>query len=91
MEETDLNNSSSNPTHSASSNHRIAIADGATPYRLTISAFFPRPALPGDNPLTDEGVALGRKLFFDPQLSINDSQSCASCTDPAKRSWTAGA
>ncbi len=64
--------------------HRVLMAARASPYRLTISAFFPRPALPGDNPLTDQGVALGRKLFFDTRLSINDSQSCASCHDPAK-------
>src|SRR5262249_10271603 len=36
------------------------IAPGATPYRLTISRFFPQPALPLDNPLTEEGVDLGR-------------------------------
>lgn len=40
---------------------------------------FPRPALPGDNPMTDEGIALGRLLFNDTRLSINGSQSCASC------------
>ncbi|HZQ48432.1 MAG TPA: MbnP family protein, partial [Verrucomicrobiae bacterium] len=64
-------------------NTRLEMAADATPYRLTISAFFPRPALPADNPLTGEGVALGRKLFFDPQLSINNSQSCASCHNPS--------
>ncbi len=62
---------------------QLEIAKNATPYRLTISAFFPRPALPHDNPLTDEGVALGRRLFFDPQLSVNNSQSCASCHKPS--------
>jgi cytochrome c peroxidase len=61
----------------------IEMASNATPYRLTISAFFPRPALPTDNPLTEEGVELGRRLFFDTRLSINDSQSCASCHQPS--------
>jgi len=28
---------------------------------------------------TVERIALGKKLFFDTRLSINDSQSCASC------------
>ncbi len=60
------------------------VAPNATPYRLTISALFPRPALPLDNPLTEEGVALGRALFNDPRLSINNSQSCASCHDLAR-------
>jgi len=37
------------------------------------------PALPADNPLTVEGVALGKKLFFDARLSGNNSVSCGSC------------
>jgi cytochrome c peroxidase len=63
---------------------RLDKAPSASPYRFTMSAFFPRPALPRDNPLTDEGVELGRRLFFDRRLSINDSQSCASCHEPAR-------
>ena len=62
----------------------IVMAPTAHPYRLTISAFFPRPTLPRDNPVTDEGVALGRRLFHEPRLSTNNSQSCASCHDPTK-------
>ncbi len=58
---------------------RREIGSNATPYRLAISRFFPRPDLPADNPLTEEGVALGRKLFNDPRLSRNNSQSCAAC------------
>ncbi len=68
------------------SNHQslhVEMAADATPYRFTISAFFPRPALPADNPLTEEGVALGRRLFFEPRLSINNSQSCSSCHNPS--------
>lgn len=33
----------------------------------------------GDSPVTDAGATLGRVLFFDKHLSINDSVSCASC------------
>lgn len=57
----------------------VLVASNARPYRFTFSGFFPRPALPLDNPLTGEGVELGRRLFHDPLLSINQSQSCASC------------
>lgn len=60
------------------------VASNATPYRLAISRFFPRPSLPADNPLTVEGVELGRHLFFNSRLSVNDSQSCASCHSPAR-------
>jgi cytochrome c peroxidase len=53
------------------------------PYRFTFSMRFPRPDLPVDNPLTEEGVELGRRLFFEPKLSVNNRQSCASCHQPA--------
>lgn len=55
-----------------------------TPYQFKMSATFPIPDLPRDNPLTVERVHLGQKLFFDPRLSLNNSQSCASCHSPAK-------
>ncbi|EEF59286.1 MbnP family protein [Pedosphaera parvula] len=54
-------------------------ASKATPYRFTISSQFPIPDLPHDNPLTEEGVELGHQLFNEKLLSINNSQSCASC------------
>lgn len=38
--------------------------------------------LPSDNPATTETIALGRKLFYDPKLSINNTISCASCHNP---------
>lgn len=37
------------------------------------------PNLNADNPLTLEGVKLGRMLFYDARLSKDGSQSCASC------------
>ena len=55
------------------------MAPNATPYRLVLSRHFPQPALPLDNPLTEEGVELGRRLFHDVRLSMNNRQSCASC------------
>ena len=41
--------------------------------------FGSRFVIPADNPLTKEGVALGRYLFYEPALSKNNSVSCASC------------
>jgi len=55
-----------------------------TPYQFHMSATFPIPDLPRDNPLTVERVALGKTLFFDKQLSINNAQSCADCHAPEK-------
>lgn len=69
-----------NPGLSAISGRAVPlISSNATPYRLTLPRFFPQPSLPQDNPLTEEGVRLGRELFHDPRLSINNQQSCASC------------
>lgn len=34
---------------------------------------------PEHNPFTEEGVTLGRMLFYDPVLSANNELSCASC------------
>ena len=43
---------------------------------------FPEMVHPADNPLTVEGIFLGRKLFFDPILSADSTQACASCHLP---------
>ena len=40
---------------------------------------FPTPTIPDSNPLTEEGVNLGRHLFYDPILSSDNTVSCASC------------
>jgi cytochrome c peroxidase len=61
----------------------------ATPFRLSISDRLPKVKLPDDNPLTVEGVELGRRLFHDSKLSKNNSQSCATCHDQTK-SFTDG-
>jgi cytochrome c peroxidase len=39
---------------------------------------------PDDNPLSSAKIALGKKLFFDPRLSLTDNLSCAMCHIPAQ-------
>ena len=39
----------------------------------------PRPVVPADNPMNRYKVELGRWLFYDVRLSVNESFSCASC------------
>ena len=39
--------------------------------------------IPADNPTTVEGVALGRRLFYEKALSDNYTMSCASCHQQA--------
>jgi cytochrome c peroxidase len=57
---------------------------GVTPFWLSVSERLPKVKLPEDNPLTIEGVELGRRLFNESRLSRNNAQSCASCHDPTK-------
>ena len=40
------------------------------------------PVIPNDNPQTEEGIALGKRLFFDKILSNDNSIACASCHTP---------
>ena len=50
---------------------------------------FPFPAIPQDNPMNAHKVALGRYLFHDVRLSLNQTQSCATCHQQA-RAFTDG-
>lgn len=58
----------------------------ATPFTLEVPQVFAErilpPVIPEDNPLTVEGIALGKKLFFDPSLSADGTQACADCHRP---------
>lgn len=65
-----------------SSCRRDKISRSVTPYKLDIPSHFPDMPIPADNPMTVEGVELGRKLFYDEQLSRDNSISCASCHSP---------
>ncbi|NNE09907.1 MAG: c-type cytochrome [Gemmatimonadetes bacterium] len=48
---------------------------------ITIEGLPPMNAAPG-NPLTLQGIALGKRLFFDPLLSLDSTLSCAGCHKP---------
>jgi cytochrome c peroxidase len=61
-----------------------------TPYRLNYPSYFGnRTNFSDDNPLTVEGVALGRRLFYEKRLSRTSTISCASCHRQA-RAFTDG-
>lgn len=64
--------------------HDPYLDDYAThPYELKIPEGFPAMPVPADNPMTVEGVELGRKLFYDEILSLDYSISCGSCHAPS--------
>ena len=53
-----------------------------TEYTLNYPDYFPLMYVPENNPLTVEGVALGRRLYYDNKLSLNgplEGLSCSSC------------
>lgn len=50
-----------------------------TAFELIYPNHFPAPTLPADNPLTVQGVKLGKMIFHETMLSGDNSQSCASC------------
>jgi cytochrome c peroxidase len=57
-------------------------APGEPPIPLGLPADTWRYWVPVDNPLTPEKIALGRRLFFDPRLSVDGTISCAGCHKP---------
>jgi cytochrome c peroxidase len=53
---------------------------GGTPLKLMVPKGWPAPLYNfKENPLTKEGFALGKKLFYDGRLSKDGNFSCASC------------
>ena len=66
----------------------------ATPYQIEIPFGFPNTLnIPADNPMTEEGIALGRYLFYDGRLSgrthPDSLMSCSTC-HRQERAFTAG-
>lgn len=48
-------------------------------YLWNLPKGFPAPIVPVDNPMTAAKVELGRHLFYDARLSVNEKTSCATC------------
>ncbi len=53
-----------------------AVVEIAAPLGLPAVPF------PADNPPTQETISLGRRLYYDPALSVDNTVSCASCHSP---------
>ena len=51
-------------------------------YTIPQPSHFPAIPIPADNPQTGAGVQLDRRLFYDPILSADSTQSCSSCHLP---------
>ena len=60
-----------------------------TSYDLQIPEGFPEMEIPEGNPMTVEGIELGRKLYYDSILDQNQDRACATC-HVQQRSFTSG-
>lgn len=58
--------------------------DAPVGYPYNLPAGVPEPYAPSDNPMSADKVRLGRRLFFDRRLSLNQTQSCGSCHLPSR-------
>lgn len=58
----------------------VIVKSALTPYKLAVPEWVDAPfPSPMDNPMTVEGIALGKRLFYDTRLSADNSMSCATC------------
>ncbi|MEL6973053.1 MAG: cytochrome c peroxidase [Bacteroidota bacterium] len=53
------------------------------PALMEVPAGFPEVLAPDGNAFTQERWQLGKRLFFDPAMSVDATVSCASCHEPA--------
>jgi cytochrome c peroxidase len=57
----------------------VAMAVAANAYDWELPKGFPKPRVPLDNPMSEAKARLGRYLFYDKRVSVNGTQSCATC------------
>lgn len=48
-------------------------------YRWELPEGTPLPVVPADNPMSEAKVQLGRRLFYDERLSVNNTTACSTC------------
>jgi cytochrome c peroxidase len=76
---TALNYNSSATYDDGSCSYNTLTPYQTTPYTIVAPLGFPNMNIPENNTMTAEGIVLGKKLFHDPILSGDGTQSCASC------------
>lgn len=70
---------SSESTTSTTTSATSTATTELTAYSWQLPTGFPTPKVPEDNPMNAAKVDLGRFLFYDRRLSINETISCATC------------
>ncbi|MGB7731448.1 MAG: cytochrome c peroxidase [Candidatus Acidiferrum sp.] len=69
------------PLH-AQSAPASAVTPVGKPVQIKTPLGLPPVPIPADNPPTEDTIALGRRLYYDPALSVDSTISCASCHAP---------
>ncbi len=64
--------------NTGAADHASGALPGAT-WQWNLPAHIPEPRVPDDNRMSEASFQLGRRLFYDPRLSANQTISCASC------------
>ena len=62
--------------------NRAGITPVGKPVKIKAPLGLPPIPIPLDNPPTEETIALGRRLYYDPGLSADGTVSCATCHAP---------
>ncbi|HXY25610.1 MAG TPA: cytochrome c peroxidase [Candidatus Acidoferrum sp.] len=70
------------PAHAQSAAAKSGIRPVGKPVEIKAPLGLPPVPIPADNPPTEETIALGRRLFYDPIISVDRTISCASCHAP---------
>jgi cytochrome c peroxidase len=60
----------------------VSVLPIGKPVQIKSPLGLPPVPIPADNPPTEETIALGRRLYYDPTLSSDGTISCASCHAP---------
>lgn len=55
------------------------IAAAPAAFRWPLPEGVAPPAIPADNPISNARIALGRRLFYDADLSVDGTMACATC------------
>ena len=61
---------------------RAGLTPIGKPVKIKAPLGLPPVPIPPDNPPTEETIALGRRLYYDPRLSVDGTVSCATCHTP---------
>ena len=62
--------------------HQVSAKPLGAEVHIKVPLGLPTLPIPRDNPPTAETIALGRRLFYDRHISIDNTLSCASCHEP---------